>query len=108
MRTIAIGLLGAGNVGGGVVRILQENRESIERRLGARVQVKRVLVRDKARGRDVDVPTELLTTSADEVLADPEVRVVVELIGGIEPARSPVLAARRRGKAGGRADAAAG
>ena len=98
MRTIAIGLLGAGNVGGGVVRILQENRESIERRLGARVQVKRVLVRDKARGRDVDVPTELLTTSADEVLADPDVRVVVELIGGIEPARSHVLDAIRRGK----------
>jgi homoserine dehydrogenase len=98
METIAIGLLGAGNVGGGVVRILQENRESIERRLGARVQVKRVLVRDVGRGRDVDVPAELLTTNVEEVLDDPDVRVVVELIGGIEPARTFVLEAIRRGK----------
>ena len=98
MRSIAIGLLGAGNVGGGVIRILQENRDSIERRLGAGVQVKRVLVRDPSRGRDVDVPEELLTTDADEVLADPDVRVVVELIGGIEPARTYILDAIRRGK----------
>jgi homoserine dehydrogenase len=98
MESIAIGLLGAGNVGGGVVRILQENRESIERRLGARVQVKRVLVRDVGRERDVDVPSELLTTDANDVLADPDVRVVVELIGGIEPARSYVLDAIARGK----------
>jgi homoserine dehydrogenase len=90
--------LGAGNVGGGVVRILQENRESIERRLGARVQVKRVLVRDPSRERHVDVPAELLTTQAHEVLGDPDVRVVVELIGGIEPARAYVLDAIRRGK----------
>ena len=49
MKAIAIGLLGAGNVGGGVVRILEQNRESIERRLGASVRVKRVLVRDVTR-----------------------------------------------------------
>ena len=98
MKSIAIGLLGAGNVGGGVVRILDENRESIERRLGATVSVRRVLVRDLKRARDVDVPEHLLTTDANEVLADPDVRVVVELIGGIEPARSHVLDAIRRGK----------
>ena len=98
MESIAIGLLGAGNVGGGVVRILQENRESIERRLGAHVHVKRVLVRDPTRERNVDVPSELLTTDAHAVLADPDVRVVVELIGGIEPARSHVIDAIRRGK----------
>ncbi|MEM9458060.1 MAG: homoserine dehydrogenase [Myxococcota bacterium] len=98
MKSISIGLLGAGNVGGGVVRILEENRESIERRLGASVRVKRVLVRDLGRERDVDVPPDLLTTDAEQVLADPDVRVVVELIGGIEPARSYVLDAIRRGK----------
>ncbi len=98
MKAIAIGLLGAGNVGGGVVRILEQNRESIERRLGASVRVKRVLVRDVTRARDVDVPAELLTTDAEQVLADPDVRVVVELIGGIDPARSYVLDAIRRGK----------
>ncbi len=98
MESIAIGLLGAGNVGAGVVRILQENRESIERRLGMRVQVKRVLVRDVSRDRQVDVPAALLTTNANEVIDDPDVRVVVELIGGLEPARTWVLEAIRRGK----------
>lgn len=98
MESIAVGLLGAGNVGAGVVRILRENRESIERRLGARVQVKRVLVRDPGRERHVDVPAELMTTDATAVLADPDVRVVVELIGGIEPARGYLIDAIRRGK----------
>lgn len=98
MKSIAIGLLGAGNVGGGVIRILQENRDSIERRLGAGVFVKRVLVRDPARERDVDVPDALLTTDAEQVLSDPDVRVVVELIGGIEPARTHILDAIGRGK----------
>ncbi|MEM6995774.1 MAG: homoserine dehydrogenase [Myxococcota bacterium] len=98
MRGIAIGLLGAGNVGGGVVRILQENRDAIERRLGARVTVKRVLVRSVERPRDVPIDPTLLTTSADEVIGDPEVRVVVELVGGIEPAKKWVLDAMRHGK----------
>ena len=98
MRSIAIGLLGAGNVGGGVVRILQDNRESIERRLGARVVVKRVLVRAMDKLRDVEIPAELLTTNPADVLDDPDIRVVVELIGGLEPARAHVLAALRHGK----------
>jgi homoserine dehydrogenase len=98
MRSIAIGLLGAGNVGGGVVRILQENREGIERRLGARVVVKRVLVRTLDRTRDVEVAPELLTTDPASILDDPDIRVVVELMGGLEPARTHVLHALRQGK----------
>lgn len=98
VRAIAIGLLGAGNVGGGVVRILQENRDAIERRLGARVTVKRVLVRNPDRDRDVPIDPALVTTDPDEVVADPETRVVVELVGGIEPAKTWVLEAMRRGK----------
>lgn len=98
MRSIAIGLLGAGNVGGGVVRILQDNREGIERRLGARVVVKRVLVRDPDRLRDVEIPSALLTTDPADVLDDPDIRVVVELMGGLEPARAHVLRGLRHGK----------
>jgi homoserine dehydrogenase len=98
MRSIAIGLLGAGNVGGGVVRILQENRDGIERRLGARVVVKRVLVREIDRARGVQIEPALLTTDPAEVLDDPDIRVVVELIGGLEPARAHVLRALRQGK----------
>jgi len=98
MRTIEIGLLGAGNVGGGVVRILRQNRDAIEGRLGARVTIKRVLVRTLDRQRDVPIDAGLLTTDASLVISDPKVRVVVELIGGIEPAKTLVLEAMRRGK----------
>lgn len=98
MRQMVIGLLGAGNVGGGVVRILQENQDDIERRLGARVVVKKILVRDPARERRVEIPARLLTTDPREVLHDHEVRVVVELMGGIEPAFTWVMEALQRSK----------
>ncbi len=98
MRSISIGLLGAGNVGAGVLRILEQNRDAIESRLSASVTVARILVRDRLRARVVDVPAALLTTDPEDVLGNPQVRVVVELIGGIEPARSLVLEALRRGK----------
>ena len=98
MRSIHIGMLGLGNVGQGVVRILAENGTAIRDRIGAQLSMKRVLVRDLDKARAFGVDAELLTTVADEVLCDPDIRVVVELIGGIEPARSYVLAALEAGK----------
>lgn len=98
MREVVIGLLGAGNVGGGVVRILQENQADIERRLGASVRVKKMLVRSTERDRAASVPKPLLTTDPREVLEDPEIRIVVELMGGIEPALTMVLEALGRSK----------
>jgi homoserine dehydrogenase len=98
MRRIGVGVLGAGHVGSGVIRILQENRADIERRLGATLALRRVLVRDPSRPRSVDIPADVTTVSAEAVIDDPDVRVVVELIGGIEPARTHVLAAVRAGK----------
>ncbi|MCA9663768.1 MAG: homoserine dehydrogenase, partial [Myxococcales bacterium] len=71
---------------------------AIEARLGATVEVRRVLVRDLHRARDVDVPPELLTTDAGAILRDPEIDVIVELIGGIEPARAYILDALAAGK----------
>jgi len=97
MRRIVIGLLGAGNVGSGVVRILQDHTD-IERRLGAQVVVKKILVRDLDRERAVGIPPELLTTNPQDVLADPEIRMVVELIGGLEPALTFTMEALGRGK----------
>lgn len=97
MRRIVIGLLGAGNVGGGVVRILQDHSD-IERRLGAQVVVKKILVRDLDRERAVGIPAGLLTTDPNEVLKDPEIRMVVELIGGQEPALTYVMEALSQGK----------
>ena len=91
-------MLGLGNVGAGCLRLLADNRAAIEARLGATVEVRRVLVRDLHRARDVDVPPELLTTDAGAILRDPEIDVIVELIGGIEPARAYILDALAAGK----------
>ena len=98
MRSIQIGMLGLGNVGQGVLRILGENGPAIRDRIAANPVIKRVLVRDLDKSRDLEVDPGLLTTSAEDVLEDPEIRVVVELLGGIEPARSYVLRALEAGK----------
>ncbi len=92
-KSIRIGLLGLGTVGSGVVRLLERNRDLIERRIGVPLEVTRVAVRDPDKARDVSVADGLLTTDPFEVVRDPNVDVVVELIGGCEPARELVLAA---------------
>lgn len=98
MRGVHLGLLGLGNVGQGVLRILAANGPAIQDRISAQPIVSRILVRslDKARALEVD-PT-LLTTDPEAILADPEISVVVELLGGIEPARSYVMRALEAGK----------
>ena len=98
MRSIHIGLLGLGNVGQGVLRILESNAAAIRSRIAAAPVLAKILVRDCERPRSVTVERERLTTDPDAVLGDPEIRVVVELIGGIEPARSYVLRALEAGK----------
>lgn len=98
MRRITLGVLGLGNVGAGCLRLLADNGGAIEARLGAQVIVKRALVRDLRRARDVAIAPGLLTAAAGDLLGDPEIDVIVELIGGIEPARSHILAALRAGK----------
>ena len=87
MKEIGIALLGLGNVGLGTYRILAQHAKDIERRLGARVRVHHVLVREPGRSRPEDVPSALLTHDIKTVLANPEVSVVVELMGGLDPAR---------------------
>lgn len=98
MRSISIGLLGLGNVGAGVVRILRDNRGDIEARLQASLQVKSIAVRDLQRTRQVEVEAAQLTTDPESIIADPDIRIVVEAMGGIEPAKSLVLAALEAGK----------
>ena len=98
MRSVTIGILGLGNVGTGTVRLLHERRAAIEARLGAVVEVRRIVVREPGRRRAVDVPAHLLTTDPSLVIDDPTIDVVVELIGGIEPACKYILAALRAGK----------
>ena len=98
MRAIGIGILGLGNVGAGTVRLLTEHRASIEARLGAALKIRRILVRDLARRRATETPADALTADIESILADPDIAIVVELMGGIEPARTHILAALRAGK----------
>lgn len=95
---LRVGLLGCGNVGAAVVRMLHEHAEEIERRSGRRIEVARVAVRDPTRDRGVPCPRERFTADPFEVVRDRGVDVVVELIGGIEPPRSLLLEAFAQGK----------
>lgn len=88
-----IGVLGCGNVGAAFVGLIAEQSKAIEARTGVALEVTRVAVRNLSRQRDVDIDPALLTRHADEVVADPDVDLVVELIGGIEPARELIMTA---------------
>src|SRR5689334_24051332 len=93
-RTIGIALLGLGNVGGGVVKLLEANAAAIEQRLGARLEVRAVVVRDPDKAnRVVDVDRRLITTEIEPVVRRDDVDIVCELIGGITLAKDAVLAA---------------
>ncbi len=98
MKEIAIGLIGFGTVGTGVVKILQENGDVLEARVGFRLRVKRIADLDIVTDRGVTVDRSQLTTDAMEVVRDPEISIVVELMGGYEPARTFILEAFRNGK----------
>jgi homoserine dehydrogenase len=99
MKTVDIGFLGFGTVGQGTLRILAEQGPLLESRLGARLAVRRVAVRDPKKRREVTLDPSLLTTDPLAVVDDPAVAVVVELMGGIEPARTLILRAIANGKA---------
>ncbi len=98
MQTIQVGLIGLGNVGTGVVHILQQQASLIAERLGARLELKRVATRHPDRERAVQLPPGQLTGDAMQVLHDPEIAIVVELMGGYEPARTYLLTALQQGK----------
>lgn len=97
-RVIQIGLAGLGNVGAGVYKNLVKNRALITQRTGAEIRVARVAVRDLGRKRDVDVPEAELTTNWQELVNDPTIPVIVELIGGTTTAYDMVCAALRAKK----------
>ena len=97
-RLIRIGVLGCGNVGASFVELVADRRKEIEARTGVQLEVVRIAVRNLARSRDVEIDAALLTNEAATVVGDPDVDVVVEVIGGIEPARELILAALAAGK----------
>jgi homoserine dehydrogenase len=95
---IRIGLLGCGTVGGGVLRLLSDNARYFGERLGVPLEVRRILVRDLDKQRVPECDRSLLTTSPGDVLEDPEIDLVVEVMGGEEPAGGLVERAIARGK----------
>lgn len=82
-KTVNVGLLGLGTVGSGVMKILQMNKEQVRGRAGIDIAVKKILVRDLQKTRAVEVNPSLLTTNVAEILHDPEIDVVIELMGGL-------------------------
>ena len=93
MKTVKVGLIGFGTIGCGMVKILQDNQSQIQSRLGAVLEVVKIADLDITTDRGVKVDAGMLTTDAKEVLDHPDINIVVELIGGYEPARSFILQA---------------
>jgi homoserine dehydrogenase len=99
MKEIRIALLGLGTVGAGVVKVLQSHGAEIEQRAGCRLALHRIADTDLARPREgLDLSRLSLTTDAGRVLDDPDVQIVVELVGGLEPARTFIMRALAAGK----------
>jgi homoserine dehydrogenase len=97
-KVVRIGVLGCGNVGAAFVRLIEQQGATIQLRTGIRLEVVSVAVRNMSRDRDVQLPEGLLTRDAHAVVADPSIDLIVEVIGGIEPARELITAALAAGK----------
>lgn len=95
---IRVGLLGCGVVGSGTARILLHHGRELATRAGANIELARVAVRTLSKPRDVEIPPELLTADPWAVVSDPSIDVVVEVIGGVDPARELIHEAMKTGK----------
>jgi len=96
LKTISIGMLGAGVVGSQVARLLQSDRQELSDRSGALLVLKRVGVRSNAPREGIDAG--MLTTDLHSIVTDPEINIVIEVMGGIEPARTLILEAIKNKK----------
>lgn len=98
MKKVSIGLLGFGTVGTGVVRLLTQEKERLEARMGCSIELKKVLVRNKNRPRKVLIDSRILTTHAADILEDPDIDIIIELIGGVDKAYRYILSALKNKK----------
>lgn len=97
VKKIRAALLGAGTVGGGVYKLAELLREDIIQKTGAELVIDKVLIRDKSKKRE-GIPQEILTDRWEEILNDDGIEIVIELMGGIQPALACIEEALRRGK----------
>ena len=95
---VGVGIIGFGTVGTGVVKILMENAALISRRIGVPIEIVRIADLDVVRDRGLALPPGLLTTDAKQILTDPSIDIVIELIGGCDVAKRVILEAIAAGK----------
>ena len=98
MKEIKIGLLGLGNIGTGTYKVLEINREQIEKSVGAPVSIAKILEKDIDRERDITVSRDQFVEKPEDIFDDPEIDIVIELLGGVEPAATMIEQALRSGK----------
>ncbi|MFH1641034.1 MAG: homoserine dehydrogenase [Candidatus Omnitrophota bacterium] len=98
MGKINVGLIGFGNVGSGVIKILNEKKSFLRAKIGLDLIVKKICDKDLVSKRNVSIPRNLLTKDAKAIIKDPQIDIVVELIGGIHPAKEYIIEALKNGK----------
>ncbi len=98
MKTVQIGLLGLGNIGTGTYKTLEMNRKQVEAAAGRKVEITKILEKDVNRKRDITVRPQQFTQDPDSIFKDPDIDIVIELLGGIEPASTFMLSAMENGK----------
>ena len=98
MKDIKVGLIGLGTVGTGVAKVLLQQGDMLEHKLGARLTLKRIADLDLKTDRGIKIPAGVMTANVEDILSDPEISIVIELIGGIEPAKTFIETALARGK----------
>jgi len=98
MKKINVGLIGFGNVGTGVLKILRDKKTFLSERIGLEINIKRVCDKDIVSKRSISMNKSLITVDAKEIINDPQIDIVIELIGGIHPAREFIIEALKKGK----------
>jgi len=98
MKEIKVGVIGFGTIGTGVVKLLQQNSALITEKLGAKLTLKGIADRNTSTDRGVSLKPGVLTDDAEQILTDPEISIIIELIGGYKPAKEFILKAIENGK----------
>lgn len=98
MKHIKIALLGLGTVGTGVYSILSENKDNIQNKLGCSIEIAKILVRDTNKARGINISEAIVCTDPELIMNDTSIDIVVELMGGIDPAKAYILKAIEKGK----------
>ncbi len=98
MKKINLGLIGFGNVGSGVVKILHERKTFLKDKIGIEINIKKICDKDIATKRNIGLDKQLLTKNASDIIDDPQIDIVIELIGGIHPAKEFIIETLKKGK----------